>query len=79
MGWGQIFCGFPVADGRGNVPTQLLSALRSRLGGSGALDGNIDVNSGEFREITTAGASYVVFTTTDFPTTLPRGMSIMLE
>jgi len=77
--WGHLFCSWPVEDGHGKFPAVLLREFRRQLGGTGALDANIDTYSGEFRELATATSSYVFFTTTDFGTTLPRSTSAMFE
>jgi hypothetical protein len=74
--WGQLYCSWPIAQGRGTIPALLSNAFRNQLGGTGALDGNIDVYSGELREMATAGSSYVIFVTTDNATTLPRSTPI---
>jgi hypothetical protein len=79
VGWGQLYCSWPTAAGRGNVPASLLGAFRGRLGGTGAVDAVVDMYSGEFRELATAKSSYVVFVTTDDATTLPRSTSATFE
>jgi hypothetical protein len=49
--WGQLYCSWPLRAGHGKVPAVLLTELRSRLGGTGPLDADIDVYSGEFEEM----------------------------
>jgi hypothetical protein len=77
--WGQLYCTWPILAGRGQVPALLMGEMQGQLGGVGALDGVLDLYEGEFKELTPANASYVVFATTDTVTTFPRGTPILFE
>lgn len=67
---GQLRCSWPLAQGTATVPAAVLAEFRTRLGGTGAALGRIEVFAGESKEITEDGASYVVVVTrmdsTDF-------------
>jgi hypothetical protein len=77
--WGQLYCTWPISAGRGQIPAVLMSEMQAQLGGTGAVDGVLDVYAGEFKELTPANASYVVFATTDPVTTFPRSTPILFE
>jgi hypothetical protein len=80
VGWGHIYCSWPLADGRGEIPAAMLRDFRARLGGTGALDGAFDLFSGEFRELATATSSYVILVGSDLPqTSISRSTSILLD
>ena len=77
--WGSLYCSWPVSAGHGKVPAPLLREFRRQLGSTGPLDGNLDMVSGDFREITTPSSSYVAYTTTDFGLTFPRVLSVIFD
>jgi hypothetical protein len=78
--WGHVYCSWPLADGHGEIPAVLLQELRTRLDGAGALDGALDIFSGEFRELTTATSSYVILVGSDLPqTSIPRSTPVRFE
>ena len=78
--WGHLYCSWPLAEGRGEVPAVMLRELRTRLGGAGALDGALDIYSGEFRELSTATSSYVILVGSDLPqTSIPRSTPVLFE
>ena len=78
--WGHLYCSWPVAEGQGEIPAAMLREFRARLGGAGALDGALDIFSGEFRELTTATSSYVILVGSDLPqTSISRSTSVLFE
>ena len=66
---GHLYCSWPLVEGRGEIPALMLGEFRARLGGAGALDGALDIFSGEFRELSTATSSYVILAGSDLPQT----------
>ena len=69
-----------MAEGHGEIPAAMLGEFRARLGGAGALDGALDIFSGEVRELTMATSSYVILVGSDLPqTSISRSTSVLFE
>ncbi|MBX3262294.1 MAG: hypothetical protein KF782_21610 [Labilithrix sp.] len=56
----SLHCSFPIAAGKGTVPANLLTELKSRIGGSGTPSALMQVVAGGYKEFTGGGASYVI-------------------
>lgn len=65
---GELFCSFPIAAGKGRVPSSLLREFRKLMvpaAGAAITGGILNISSGDQRELRIGEASYVVQTTRD--------------
>lgn len=76
----DIRCSWPLSAGEGTLPESLMSEVRGRVvGGTGPLDGRIEVTAGDMKEVTVGGASYVVTATRGDGATSFLGTDLTLE
>jgi hypothetical protein len=53
-----LYCSFPLPEGAGKVPAELLSEIENQVGANGR--GLVEVHAGSQKEFTSKGASYII-------------------